>query len=190
MSAQATPSKRQWFTGVMFCSPWMLGFLLLFVWPFFASLYWSLCRFDLINAPRWIGLENYQRLANEIGTDQGFGLALSNTVYYSLLSVPLSVVVGVLLGVLLSVQVRGQAVYRTLVFLPSVIPVVAASILWLWLLDPTDGMINYLLSWIGVGPQNWLNQSTSILPAIIDSEMSAATTPATQTASRPRSSRK
>lgn len=143
----------------MFCSPWMLGFLLMFLWPFCASLYWSLCRFDLINAPRWVGLENYQRLASELGTDQGFGLALSNTVYYSLLSVPLSVVIGVLLGVLLSAKVRGQAVYRTLVFLPSVIPVVAASVLWLWLLDPTDGMVNYLLSWLGIGPQNWLNQA-------------------------------
>ena len=141
----------------------MLGFLLLFVWPFFASLYWSLCRFDLINSPRWVGLENYQRLASEIGTDQGFGLALSNTIYYSLLSVPISVVIGVLLGVLLSAKVRGQAVYRTLVFLPSVIPVVAASILWLWLLDPADGMINYLLSWLGIGPQNWLNQARPAL---------------------------
>ena len=143
----------------MFCSPWMLGFVLLFLWPFFASLYWSLCRFDLINSPRWVGLENYQRLASEIGTDQGFGLALYNTIYYSLLSVPISVVIGVLLGVLLSAKVRGQAVYRTLVFLPSVIPIVAASILWLWLLDPADGMINYLLSWFGIGPQNWLNQA-------------------------------
>jgi multiple sugar transport system permease protein len=147
----------------MFCSPWIVGFVLLFLWPFCASFYWSLCRFDLINAPRWVGLENYHRLASEIGTDQGFGLALSNTVYYSLLSVPLSVVVGVLLGVLLSAKVRGQAVYRTLVFLPSVIPIVAASILWMWLLDPTDGMVNYLLSWLGIGPQNWLNQSRSAI---------------------------
>ena len=86
---------------------------------------------------------------------------LSNTVYYSLLSVPLSVGLGVCLAVLLSAQVRGQAIFRTLVFLPSVIPVVAASILWLWLLDPESGMINYCLSWLGIPNQNWLNQARS-----------------------------
>ncbi len=96
-------------------------------------------------------MENYDRLVAEVGTDQGFGLALSNTVYFSLLSVPLSVAMGVGLAVLLSANVKGQAVFRTLVFLPSVIPIVATSVLWLWLLDPDSGMINYCLSWIGLG---------------------------------------
>lgn len=108
-----------------------------------------------------MGVENYSRLAGEIGTDHGFGLAVANTMYYALLSVPLSVVVGVGLAALLSVNVRGQSIFRTLVFLPSVIPVVAASVLWLWLLDPQQGMVNYLISWLGVPPQNWLNQSRS-----------------------------
>ena len=156
--------KEKW-AGITFCSPWLLGFLFLFAWPFFASLYWSLCRFDLINPPTFVGLENYGRLAGEVRTGRGFGLALSNTVYYSLLSVPLSIVIGVLLAVLLSVKVRGQAFFRTAVFLPSVIPVVAASVLWVWLLDPTDGMVNYLLSQVGLDSQNWLNQSRSAISA-------------------------
>jgi multiple sugar transport system permease protein len=153
--------KTSSWSGWLFCLPWILGFLLLFAWPFLASLYWSFCRFDLLNPPEWIGWENYLRLMAEVGTDQGFGLALSNTLYYSLLSVPLSVALGVALAVLLSAKVRGQSVFRTLVFLPSVIPVVAASVLWLWLLDPADGMINYCLSWVGIPPQNWLTQARS-----------------------------
>lgn len=148
-------------TPFLFCSPWLIGFALLFVWPFAASLYWSLCEFDLINPPRFIGTQNYSRLASEIGTEHGFGLALKNTIYYSLLSVPLSVALGVGLAVLLSAKVKGQAIFRTIVFLPSVIPVVAASVLWLWLLEPDSGMVNYLLSWIGLPNQNWLNQSNS-----------------------------
>ncbi|MEL7500314.1 MAG: sugar ABC transporter permease [Planctomycetota bacterium] len=147
--------------GWLFCSPWILGFLLLFAWPFLASFYWSLCHYDLINPPEFVGVENYQRLVSEIGTDRGFGLALTNTLYYSLLSVPLSVIVGVGLAALLSANVRGQGIFRTLVFLPSIIPVVAASVLWLWLLDPQSGFINYVLSWVGVESQNWLNQSRS-----------------------------
>lgn len=154
-------TKNNSFAGLLFCSPWIVGFFLLFLWPFAASLYWSLCRFDLINPPEWIGLENYQALTNEIAAGRGFGTALTNTAYYCLISVPLSIALGIGLALLLSLKVRGQAIYRTLVFLPSVIPIVAASVLWIWLLDPNDGMINYLLSWIGLGQQNWLSQARS-----------------------------
>ena len=147
--------------GWLFSMPWILGFLALFVWPFTASVWWSFCQYDLINSPEWVGWENYSRLTREAREQQGFGQALTNTLYYSLLSVPLSVVMGILLAVLLSARLRGQAIYRTLIFLPSVIPVVAASVLWLWLLDPQSGLVNYLLSWIGIPPQNWLNQARS-----------------------------
>ncbi|MEM7455603.1 MAG: sugar ABC transporter permease [Planctomycetota bacterium] len=164
-ASRSTSAKRESLAGWLFCSPWILGFGLLFVWPFFASLYWSFCQYDLVNPPNWTGTDNYQRLASELANGEGFGLALANTAYYALLAVPLSVAIGVGLAVLLSARVRGQAFFRTLVFLPSVIPVVAASILWIWLLDPGDGLVNYALSWIGLGDQNWLNQSRSAISA-------------------------
>ncbi len=153
--------NRNGWAGVLFCSPWIVGFLLLFLWPFAASLYWSLCRFDLINPPEFIGLENYRTLVDEIRNGKGFGTALANTTYYCLISVPLSVVLGIGLAVLLNLKLRGQAVYRTLVFLPSVIPIVAASVLWVWLLDPADGFVNHVLAWVGLGDQNWFNQARS-----------------------------
>ena len=93
--------------GWLFSLPWIIGFLALFVWPLVASIWWSLCRFDMISPPRWVGGDNYVRLANDVTQQQGFGQALTNTVYYSLLSVPLSVVIGVLLAVLLSAPVTG-----------------------------------------------------------------------------------
>ena len=96
--------KRNSLAGVLFCSPWIVGFLLLFLWPFAASLYWSLCRFDLINPPEFIGLENYQTLLDEIASGKGFGTALANTTYYCLISVPLSVVLGIGLAVLLNLK--------------------------------------------------------------------------------------
>ena len=154
---------RQRLSGLAFCSPWLIGFVLLFLWPFAASLYWSFCQYDLVNSPEWVGIENYARLADEIYNQRGFGLALTNTFYYALLAVPLSIVVGVTLALLLSANVPGQSAFRAAVFLPSIIPVVAGSVLWMWLLDPTDGMINYLFSWVGLGDQNWLNQSRSFL---------------------------
>jgi multiple sugar transport system permease protein len=153
--------KRRQIAGVLFASPWMIGFLLLVAWPFAASIYWSFCRFDLINPPQWIGTDNYQRLMQELQQGRGFAVALQNTAYYALLSVPLSIATGLLLAVMLSWKVRGQAVYRTIFYLPALIPVVAASVLWLWLLDPQDGMVNYLLGWAGLPPQNWLTQARS-----------------------------
>ncbi len=111
--------------------------------------------------PRMCRWRKLSAIVREVGTGQGFGLALNNTIYFALLSVPLSVVLGVLLAVLLSAQIQGQSIYRTLVFLPSVIPIVAASVLWVWMLDPESGMVNYLLSLVGLPDQNWLNQARS-----------------------------
>ncbi len=146
--------------GPLFISPWLIGFLLLIVFPFAASFYWSLCRYDLLSPPRFVGLENYQRLASEAVTGGRFGQAIWNTAYFALLSVPLSILVGVSLAVMLSWKVRGQAIYRTLFFLPSVVPVVAASILWMWLLDPRDGIVNEGLGWLGFSGSLWFKGPT------------------------------
>jgi len=147
----------------LFVSPWLAGLLLLFLYPFAASLYWSFCRFDLLSPPEWIGLEHYRRLGSELISGQRFGKAVWNTCYYALLSVPLSIALGVGLATILSWKVRGQAVYRTIFFLPSVVPVVASSVLWMWLLDPRDGAVNHVLSLVGVPPQLWFKGATEAM---------------------------
>lgn len=148
--------------GWLFVGPWLLGFVLLVAFPFAASFYWSLCRYDLLSSPEYIGTENYQRLAEEIVSGEGFGRALRNTAYYAGLSVPLSIALGVLLAVMLSWKVRGQAIYRTIFFLPSVVPIVASSVLWLWLLDPKDGLVNYVFR---LSPENalWFKGADELL---------------------------
>ena len=149
-------SRRQhgW-TGWLFASPWVVGFLALIVYPFAASLYWSFCRYDLLSPPEFVGVENYARLSHEFVQGGRFGQAVWNTCYYAVVSVPLSIALGIGLAVLLSARIRGRAVFRTVFFLPTVIPVVATSVLWLWLLDPQSGFVNHALSWFGVPPQNW-----------------------------------
>ena len=133
------------------------------VYPFCASLYWSFCRYDLLSAPRWVGLANYQRLATELLEGGEFGRALWNTCYFACVSVPLSIGLGVLLALLLSRQRRGQALFRTLFFLPSMVPLVAASILWMWLLDPNRGLVNALLWEGGVPQQSWFRGTSELL---------------------------
>jgi multiple sugar transport system permease protein len=138
-----------------FIAPWLAGFLALYLYPFLISLYWSFCRYDALSPPRLVGAENYTRLADELSRGGRFGLAVWNTVYYACVSVPLSILLGIGLAVMLSWRVRGQAVYRTLFFLPSVVPVVAASVLWMWLLDPQRGLMNWVLSCLGLPGQGW-----------------------------------
>lgn len=155
-------SRQQTRLGLLFISPWIAGFLLLTVYPFLASLYWSFCRYDLLTAPEWIGTRHYRRLARELLAGEEFGQALWNTLYYAGLAVPGSVVLGVALALMLNVPVRGQAVYRTLFFLPSIVPTVATSILWMWLLDPKKGLVNRFLSMFGAEP-TWLNSPAEAL---------------------------
>ncbi|MEM9185585.1 MAG: sugar ABC transporter permease [Planctomycetota bacterium] len=129
-----------------FIAPWLVGFFTLTLYPFAASLYWSFCRYDLLSPPRWIGGEHYRRLAEELWRGGPFGRALWNTAYYAAISVPLSIALGVGLAALLSRKVRGVAIYRALWFLPSIVPVVAAAVLWMGLLDPQQGLVNRLLT--------------------------------------------
>jgi len=149
--------------ALSFVGPWLIGFLALVVFPFAATGYWSFTRFDMLSSPDWVGGRHYSELAKEMLAGQDFGRALWNTAYYSLLSVPLSIVLGVSLAVMLRWDVRGQAIFRTLFFLPSVAPVVAAAVLWMWLLDPQVGMVNYLLGWLWLPGQEWFSSPAEFL---------------------------
>ena len=145
--------------GLAFITPWLVGFCALVLFPFVISLWWSFCEYDLLSPPKFVGDQHYRRLAAEIISGTGFGRALWNTLYYAALAVPLSIALAIALAVILSWNVRGKGVYRTLCFMPSVVPVVAMSILWIWLLDPADGIVNHMLSYLGVSAAsapNWL----------------------------------
>lgn len=154
-----TARWRQTGTALIFITPWLVGLFALVIYPFLASLIWSFQRYDMLSPPHFVGGANYARLADELVTGQRFGQAVWNTAYYALVSVPLSIALGVLLAVMLSWKVRGQAVYRTIFFLPSVVPAVASSILWMWLLNPQSGLVNYLLSSIGLPAPGWFNST-------------------------------
>ena len=157
--ASENRTRLNWLAGMGFSSPWLVGFSALVLFPFAASLYWSFCQYDMVHSPRFVGLQNYQRLVSEFRNGEGVGVAVWNTIYYSAISVPLSIGLGLVLAKILSWPVRGQSIYRVIFFIPSMIPVVAASILWIWLLDPQDGIVNFLLSPFGLGDQVWLKQS-------------------------------
>ena len=146
--------------GLAMISPWLIGFCVLTLYPFGASFYWSFCHYDLLGKPTWVGWSNYRRLVGELANGGTFARALANTAYYAVLSVGLSVVLGIMLASSLTWKVRGRALYRTLCFLPTVVPTVAAAVLWMWLLDPQQGLVNGVLQSAHLPAQGWF-QSTS-----------------------------
>ncbi|MGD9720587.1 MAG: carbohydrate ABC transporter permease [Pirellulales bacterium] len=151
--------RRDLATALLFISPWLVGLFALVIYPFAASLVWSFQQYDMLTPPRFVGAANYTRLADELVAGDRFGLAVWNTLYFALVSVPLSIVLGVGLAVMLAWEVPGRVIYRTIFFLPSVVPAVAASMLWLWLLDPQAGLVNYLLSCLGLPTPGWFNST-------------------------------
>jgi multiple sugar transport system permease protein len=129
-----------------------------------ASFFYSFTDYDVLQPPRWIGLGNYVDLFHG---DPLFWTSLRNTLIYTCLAVPLGVVFGLIVALLLNQRIPGIAVLRSVYYLPSVMPAVAISILWLWLLDPHTGIINILLRLIG-GPQpGWLSDPSWSKPALV-----------------------
>ena len=127
--------------GLLFISPFLIGFAVFTVYPVAASLYYSFCEFDIISPPRPVGLANYTGLFE----DERFVKGLWNTLIFTVFAVPLTMLTALLLAFLLNLKLRGQALYRTIFFLPSIVPIVASSVLWLWLLNPDYGLINLAL---------------------------------------------
>jgi len=127
--------------GLLFASPWILGLVLLFGYPILSSFYYSFTDYNITGAPKWTGLGNLQRLF----ADELFRRGLGNSVYYAVLYVPFSIIMGVTLALLLNLDIKGQPIYRTIYFLPVLVPDVALAILWQWLLNPQLGLVNALL---------------------------------------------
>jgi multiple sugar transport system permease protein len=151
-------------TGLLFISPWLIGFCVFTLFPFAASFYFSFCWYDGLKAPEWIGLENYRRL---LFHEPLFWKSVYNTLYYAAFSVPLGICFGLGIALLLNMNVRGISIYRTIFFLSSIVPAVASSVLWMWLLNPQFGIINTLLRCVGINGPGWIASPAWSKPAMI-----------------------
>ena len=140
--------------GMAFVSPWLIGFLAWTVYPILASLYYSFTRYDVLNPPRWIGFENFTEL---FLNDQKFRIVTSNTLYFVLIGVPVGVIVAFLLAILLNNELKLRPFFRTIFFLPSIVPAVATAMVWLWIYNPRYGLINSILANYGFTAIPWLS---------------------------------
>jgi len=150
-------------TGLLFISPWLLGFLIFTLYPVLASFYLSFTEYRVLAPPHWVGLANYQEL---IADTDFFWPSLANTAFL-LLEVPISLALGVGLAMLLNRKLKGMAIYRTIIYLPSIVPAVASSMLWLWVLNPENGLMNAGLRALHLPGPPWLSSPLWSKPAMI-----------------------
>jgi len=149
--------------GLIFVSPWIIGFLIFILYPIIASFYYSLTDYNILQPPRWVGLGNYRRLLE----DRLFWVSLENTLFMILFGLPMSIIGSLGVALLLNSKVKAMSVHRTIFYLPSVIPEVAAAILWAWILNPMHGPINTLLQNFGISGPGWLTDPTWSKPSLL-----------------------
>jgi len=151
--------------GYLFIMPWLIGLVCLTIGPMLLSLYMSLTEWDLFSPPRFVGLGNYQKL---IFGDPLFWKSLGNTVYYVGGRVPVVIILALVVAVLLNQRIPLRNFLRTVYYLPTVTPEVAMFVLWVWMFDPGNGIINDLLALVGIKPgPEWLGSSDWAMPALI-----------------------
>ncbi|OQB20722.1 MAG: Lactose transport system permease protein LacF [candidate division BRC1 bacterium ADurb.Bin183] len=156
-------ANRQYWEGYLFISPWLLGFILFALGPMLASLYLSFCNYDLLSPPKWTGLRNLSQLFS----DPLFLRSLWNTLYYSAFTVPLSLFFSLLLALMLNLKIRGCNFFRAVYYLPALASGVAISLMWRWIFNPEQGLLNSFLAFWGIKGPDWLTSPTWAMPAII-----------------------
>lgn len=159
--------QKKWdapLTGYLFISPWLLGLFLLTLYPMLQSLYFSFTDYSLLEAPNWVGIENYQKIFLE---DKLFYKSLSITLFFVILSVPLKLITALLMAMFLNQKLKGISIYRTLVYLPSLIGTsVAVAILWSNIFG-SDGIVNGALSLFGISGRSWIGSPDTALGTLI-----------------------
>jgi multiple sugar transport system permease protein len=156
-------SRNELKWAMVFVAPWVLGFAVFMAYPVVASLFYSFCEYSVLSKPVWIGLGNYADLID----DDVFRIALKNTFVFALFALPLGMLFSLALAALLHISAIGRTTFRSIFFLPSLVPIVANAIVWMWMFNGEFGLLNYGLRFVGVQGPNWLGDPTWAMPALI-----------------------
>jgi len=150
--------------GLLFISPWIFGFFMFSLYPLVMSIYYSFTNYNVIKEPAWIGLDNYRELFFH---DPVFWTSLYNTLFFTAFSVPICLFASIFIAILLNTKIPAMSVFRTIFFLPSIVPIVASAVLWLWVLNPDSGLVNGLLAQIGIQGPGWLADAAWSKPSLV-----------------------
>ncbi|MNH93731.1 Lactose transport system permease protein LacF [compost metagenome] len=158
--------RKGMFYGLLFTAPAILGFAVFTLGPMIASLVLSLTDYNVFKEQTsFIGLDHYIRLFS--GGDELFYQSLGATFYFVVLRVPAVIILSFAIALLLNLNVKGRAIFRTIIYLPSIVPAVASAMIWMWLLNPDLGLINSLLSRLHLPTSGWLYSEESVIPSVV-----------------------
>lgn len=157
-------ARREARWGVLLAGPAIIGFVAFTLIPMVASLVLSTTDWTIGGTPSFIGTDNYVRMFT---ADESFFKSLWATAYYTLGAVPLTLIVAFLVAMLLNSNVRGQAVFRVIYYLPAIVPIVANSMLWIWLFNPDFGLFNAALDSVGLPRSEWIFDEATAIPSLI-----------------------
>ncbi|HEY0867379.1 MAG TPA: extracellular solute-binding protein, partial [Fimbriimonas sp.] len=165
-------SRNEALWAYAFISPWVIGFLVFTIGPMLASMFLVFADYDVLSPPRWVGWGNFRELFTLDWTN--WMKALSNVAYLGGIGVPLGIASGLAVALLLNAAVKGIRFYRTMFYMPAIVPGIASAVLWIWLLDPDPnrGLINTvwqatLTEWLSIPPPMWLGAEAWAKPALI-----------------------
>ncbi len=154
---------RKGATTLSFLAPALIGIAVFFLYPLGSAVYFSFTKFDLLSVPQWVGLDNYKRMADDPFLLQ----SIRNTLWMVAVFVPARIIGAIGLSMLLTQLKRGAGFFRTLFYLPALVPPVAATIAFVYLLKPGTGPVNHFLEQIGIEGPLWFNSPTWAKPSLV-----------------------
>lgn len=148
----------------LFVSPWIVSLLLFTAYPMIASFYFAMTRYTVVKPPEWVGFDNFVVMFTK---DDLYWVAVRNTLYFTLISVPLQMLVALVLATMLNGSTRGIGFYRTAFYLPTLVPAVVTTLLWMLILDPRAGLANAGLQALGLPKLGWMYSAAWAKPSLI-----------------------
>ncbi|NLV36412.1 MAG: sugar ABC transporter permease [Clostridiaceae bacterium] len=156
--------KKEALTAMVFIAPWVVGFLVFTLYPILSSLYYSMTNYNVLNPPSFIGFENYINLLK----DKVYLKSLTNTLYMIVIGGTITIIVSLIVSIIMdNRKLRGISLFRVFFFMPTLVPTVIACVLWIWMLQPTTGVVNTLLGYLGITGPGWIASPTWSKPAMI-----------------------
>jgi len=155
--------QREWFWGFVFIAPVCLGLLVFYVYPIFYSLFLAFTSWDGSSVLKIVGLQNFMKMFH----DTDFLRSMRNTVVYTIVVVPIGIVLSVLVAVFLNGKIKGRIAFRTIFFLPSVTMPIAIGVVWKWIFNADNGLLNYLLSLLGIHGPHWISDPKYMLISVM-----------------------
>lgn len=157
--------RKNLIAGLVFASPVILGFIIFVIGPMIASAYFSLTDYSIASTPSWVGFNNYKNLLT--GEDPFFYKSLMVTTIFVIFSVPIQLIFSLMIAMLLNNDVKFKGVFRTIFYLPTIVPAAASSMIWIWLMDPDLGLFNSVLRSLGMPTSKWIFDEKTVLPSLI-----------------------